>query len=313
MGKRYLYDSGLPFDGPINKNLDQCIHRVEKKGKASCIIIDGIPGNGKTTLLVHMLDYINKQYGKPEAALDLHNHPQLSMGGNQFVEYLRLGKKEGIVILGYDEAGDFDRRDFKGKFNRMLNNIFQRYRGFRIILILALPNFNVLETRLFQYGVPRMLYHCHDKSENQAEYSAYSLVTMNWIRYWFKKLPEAINYMCYSKVEPNFRGHFLDLTPDRSKQLDVISTKSKEDLTIQAEIQMDGLLTYTQMMPILNRGLSWVRQTANKLKIKPVKTEEKPYPIPVFGPVLKGNIFNEADEWMIFADETNKLKLYHLR
>ncbi len=47
--------------------------------------------------------------------------------------------------------------------------------------------------------------------------------------------------------------------------------------------------------------------------IKPIKTEEKVYPIPVFGPVLKGNIFNEADEWMIFADETNKLKLYHLR
>jgi hypothetical protein len=37
------------------------------------------------------------------------------------------------------------------------------------------------------------------------------------------------------------------------------------------------------------------------------------YPVPVFGPALKGNLFNEADEWLIFADEQQRLKLYHLR
>ncbi len=37
------------------------------------------------------------------------------------------------------------------------------------------------------------------------------------------------------------------------------------------------------------------------------------YPLPVFGPALKGNLFNEADEWLIFADEQQRLKLYHLR
>lgn len=271
MARRYLYDNGLPFDGPLDKNLDSAINRVEKKRKASCIIIDGIPGNGKTTFLVHMLDYINKKYNLPEASLEIKNHPQLSMGGEQFVEYLRKGKKEGIVILGYDEAGDFDRRDFKGKFNRMLNNIFQRYRGFKIILILCLPNFNVLETRLFQYGIPRMLFHCHDKEEDYSNYSAYSLVGMNWIRYWFKKLPEAINYMCYSKCEPAFRGQFLDLPPERSKQLDLLSTRAKLDLTIEAEIQMSDLVTYSRISQNFSISIDWARHLVSKLKIRPLK------------------------------------------
>jgi hypothetical protein len=26
-----------------------------------------------------------------------------------------------------------------------------------------------------------------------------------------------------------------------------------------------------------------------------------------------GNLFKEADNWLIFADETNKLNLYHLK
>ena len=271
MTKRYVYDSGLPFDGEIPANLLSAINRVEKQKKASCIIIDGIPGNGKTTLLVEIIDYINNYYGLPECKLDISDHPQLSMGGHQFVEYLRIGRKDGLVILGYDEAGDFDRRDFKSSFNRTLNNIFQRYRGFKIILILVLPNFNVLETRLFQYGVPRMLFHCHDKGENYSEYSAYSLVGMNWIRYWFKRLPEAINYMCYNKVEPNFRGHFLDLTPERSKKLDLLSTSSKNKLVEEAEITLDGLVTYTVICQKLNRSMVWARNTISKLRIKPVK------------------------------------------
>jgi hypothetical protein len=124
--KRFLYDSGLPWNGYIEDTIDEQIDRVNNKRKASCIIIDGIPGNGKTTLLVHILKKVNEKAGLPPVSLEPDNHPQLAMGGKQFVEYLRKGKQEKVVILGYDEAGDFDRRDFKGKFNRRLNNIFQR-------------------------------------------------------------------------------------------------------------------------------------------------------------------------------------------
>lgn len=271
MEKRLLYSNGLPWDGPLDYVLDEQIDRVNRKKKASCIIVDGIPGNGKTTLLVHIIDRINKKFGLGPCSLDLHDHPQLSMGGKQFVEYLRIGRKNELIILGYDEAGDFDKRDFRSRFNKTLNNIFQRYRGFRIILILALPNFNVLDGRLFDYGVPRVLIHCHSKGESYSEYSCYSLVAMHWIRYWYDKLPRGIRYMCYSKVDPNFRGHFLDLEPARSKELDKLSTLSKDSLTVEAEIEMEGLLPYSTIAQRLNRSVNWLRITANILKLKPKK------------------------------------------
>lgn len=78
----------------------------------------------------------------------------------------------------------------------------------------------------------------------------------------------------------------------------------KDTGTIEILAQ-DSLLSYQ----IEISSTKPVKQTTNP--IKPIKTET--YPIPVYGPVLKGNIFNEADDWLIFADETNKLKLYHLR
>jgi hypothetical protein len=54
---------------------------------------------------------------------------------------------------------------------------------------------------------------------------------------------------------------------------------------------------------------------------KPIKFEKLESPIikehkmtikPI-GNYSYGNLFKEADNWLIFADETNKLNLYHLK
>ena len=271
MGQKFLYDHGLPFSKKLAENLDDQVDRVKGK-KASLIIVDGLQGEGKTTLLVEIMDYINSLHGLPEVSLKLTDHPQLAMGGKQFIRYLRICEKEKLVIVGYDEAGDFNKRGAMTSFNQMLNNIFSKFRGFRIIVVIAVPNFNVLDNWLFDNGIPRGLLHLHDRNENYGNFDAYSLVGMNWIRYWFDKLSKGVKYKCYARVQPNFRGHFLDLSPARSKQLDNISTRSKKKALTEEEIRADGLINYSQLAKKLHRSVVWVRMAVNKLKIKHGRT-----------------------------------------
>lgn len=265
--QKYLYDHGLPFSKTLAENLKNQVERVENK-KASLIIIDGLQGEGKTTLLVHAINYVNSLYGLPRASLKLTDHPQLSMGGRQFIHHLRICQKENIGIIGYDEAGDFNKRGAMTSFNQMLNNVFSKFRGFRVIVIIALPNFNVLDNWLFDNGIPRGLLHLYGRGNNYGNFDGYSLAGMNWIRYWFDKYSKGIKHKCYNRVTPNFRGHFLDLPPKESKQLDIISTRSKLKALTEEELKADGLIGYTQLSHKLHRSVIWVRMMVSKLNIK---------------------------------------------
>ena len=55
---------------------------------------------------------------------------------------------------------------------------------------------------------------------------------MLWLKHhveYYRK--NAIKQHAYRKVAPNFRSHFKDLPPNRSKMLDKISTESKAKTT----------------------------------------------------------------------------------
>lgn len=270
MPKRYLYDYGLPFSEKLAENLIEQISRVEGN-KASLIIIDGLQGEGKTTLLVECMDYINSKHGLPEVSLKVTDHPQLAMGGRQFISHLRICEEKKLVVLGYDEAGDFNKRGSMSSFNQMLNNVFSKFRGFKIIIIIALPNFNILDNWLFDNGIPRGLLHLKDRNQNYGSFDAYSLAGMNWIRYWYDKLSKGVKHKCYGRVQPSFRGHFFDLTPTRSKQLDLISTRSKRKALTEEEIRSDGLINYNQLAKKVHRSVIWVRKVIAYLNIRHVR------------------------------------------
>jgi energy-coupling factor transporter ATP-binding protein EcfA2 len=103
---RYLYDYGLPFSEILKENIDAQIERISNK-KASLILIDGCIGSGKTTLAVHIADYVNKKSNLPEINLHKKEHHQLSLGGKEFTTFFRTCHKENLPICVYDEAGDF--------------------------------------------------------------------------------------------------------------------------------------------------------------------------------------------------------------
>jgi len=263
-----LYQNGLPFNGPLDMNLDKLIDRVDKK-KASLIVIDGGIGEGKTTKMIHLLDYINKKKGFPEIEIDKKG-PQLGMGGVSFMKKLRTCFEDKLPCIGYDEAGDFSRRGSLTGFNAMINRTFETFRAFKCIVIMALPNFDVLDQQLLDNKIPRLLLHLKDRTENTGNYYGYSLYRMQLLKYRMSKLK--IKNYAYSTVWPNFYGHYLDLTPERSKMLDKVSTSSKIDILRKSEIKAEGLMTYPELATKLMKSIIWVRNAVATHKIK-VKRE----------------------------------------
>ena len=261
-----LYKNGLKFSSPLEKNLDNLIARVDGN-KAALIIVSGGVGEGKTTLLVEVLDYINSKKGLPLIDLEMKNHPQLGQGGLEFMQNLRICFERKLPCVGYDEAGDFSKRGSLTQFNAMLNRTFDTFRAFKCIVVIALPNFNILDGDLYDKNIPRLLIKCENRSPNYGNFNCYSLYRMNLLRSYMKKFN--LKNFAYAKVRPNFRGHFLDIEPDRSKQLDNLSTKSKFSILRKSEVKIEGLLTFPELAIKLMKSISWVRHSILTLKIKP--------------------------------------------
>lgn len=258
--KIYLYDNGLPFSSTLDKNLDDIKLRVEKN-KAALIIIDGGVGEGKTTLCVHCAEYISGE--------EIVFKDQLAMGGSDFAKKLKICHSKGKIVVIYDEAGDFNKRASLTKFNAMLNRIFETYRAFKILVILSLPSFSVLDNSLFDKQIPRLLLHCENRSERYGNYKGYSLYRMYYIKEKMKKL--IVKPFGYNLVEPNFRGHFLDLKPERSKELDKFTVSGKLDILDHSEVAFEGLLSFYEISEKIDMSVGWIKKKMTALQIKEKK------------------------------------------
>ena len=261
---KYLYSNGLPFSSGLDKNLDALRDRIETN-KASLLIIDGGVGEGKTTLAVHCAEYFQKS--------KLNFSEQLAMGGVQFQEKLEICHIKKHPVLIYDEAGDFNSRSALTKFNQRLNRIFETYRTFKILIILTLPNFSKLDNSLFDNKIPRLLLHVHGRTKKEGNYAGYSLYRMHYIKEKMRKY--TVPSMAYGKTTPNFRGHFKDLTPERSRELDIFTTKGKENILSDNILKAQGLIYTKEISMKLQRTDRWVRNKLKELKIEPARIYKK--------------------------------------
>jgi len=267
---KYVYDTGLPFDKMVALNLDDIYDRVKKQKKGAIICVDGGVGEAKTTFSVHLIDYVNSKEGLPPCDLNPKTCQQLAMGGSDFVNKLKQCFENKLPIVVYDEAGDFNRRGALTNFNRMLNRVFDTFRTFQVIVVLVLPNFKVLDEDLFDKGLPRLLFHCHNKVQGKFGYfKAYDFSRMQWIKYYMSK--NKVKQKAYHSVWFNFAGKFLDLTPERSQQLDFLSTKGKISELEKVQITMDGLLTYEALSLKLQKPIRWLRDVVKRLELVPAK------------------------------------------
>lgn len=265
------FKNNLPFDDTMDRNLKEQLDRRIDKHFPSVLIVDGPQGCGKTTFDILAMDRINFFRGYPPVKLEVRDHPQLSMGGLEFIKNFNICKQEGYSVCAYDEAGDFSRRGSLTSFNYMINRRLDTARGSNMVIILSLPNSNILDNYLFdQLQIVRGLIHITRASPNYSDYAVYDLQQIKWIRYWFEKLPKAIKHQCYDKVIPNFRGHFLNLDSVRKVQLAKISNIGKDKASQMTEIKTQGYLGIQDLAHKLEppRSLIWVRKVLSELNIK---------------------------------------------
>lgn len=279
------------FSTKLEENLDHIYTRVFKKKKAGLIIIDGGVGEGKTTLGVEVVDYFNMLHGAPP--VDIKSKQQIGLGGEDFSKKLVACAELGLPACLYDEAGDFNKRGALTQFNRLINRLFEMYRGLKVIVVVCLPSFRVLDEDLFTKNIPRLLIHVFNRSLKQGNGKAYSLKRMMWIRFKMNNPKLVIKSQAYGQVQPNFYLHFKDLTEDRSRELDRVSVKGKIKELKQAEIKYSGLLTYSDLARKLGRSENWIKAVCNKLKLKPVKRFERRY---YFGGEVVDIVLNWQDE-----------------
>lgn len=258
-----LYKHGLPFSKGLDANLDALKDRIEKN-KAVLIVLDGGVGEGKTTLGVQVADYIQGRH------IDFKT--QYAIGGDEFQEKLQICHNLGYNVVIYDEAGDFSKRGALTAFNKRLNRTFDTYRAYRVIVVLILPNFNVLDDHLFNLKIPRMLLNCYNRNSKYGNYRGYSLYRMHYIRHRMNDRKLVIKEYAYAMVQPNFRGNYLDLSHDRSREMDRISTAGKKEILSENILESKGLISQTALTKKLNRSIAWVRMKIRQLKIKPVQT-----------------------------------------
>ena len=257
----------MKYSKVLTKNISQIKHRINIVGKVALIIVDGVPGEGKSTLGIQVLeDYKG-------GGIDWGN--QYANGFKEFSSKIKKCIKLGLHEIIYDESGDYNRRGWASSINKHLNRMLEVYRTFKILIIMIQPSFYKIDNDLLVTGVPRLLLHCHGRDLKRGCFKGYGLWRMTYI----KKNMDNRNLPCkqeaYNKVAPNFRGDFYDLPKAKREKLSEISTGAKEDVVEEIEIVQNGWLDVTKISATLDRSIHWVRQKITKMKLKPIKVYKK--------------------------------------
>ena len=265
----YCISTFTPFSNLfVTKNLTKVKNRVFKKALASVIIIDGGLGLGKTTTAVQMASYIN---GSP-----INLKKQLALGGGDLIDKLLTCQEEGLHVLIYDEASDFNRRGALSKFNADLNKVFDVCRAFKVIIIMVLPSVKVIDNDLFNKGIVRFLFHVADKGITCNLCWAYSAYRVGYLIRDLKDTKKnPIPGKCYIKTHPNFDFRVYDLTKERAKELDRVSTGAKLDVLRSTTVRLGGLMNYSQIAEALGMSKEWARSTVKKNNILASKRYKK--------------------------------------
>jgi hypothetical protein len=256
-----LYSNGLPYDKKLQENIASLDKRVFDNF-ASMLILDGGVGHGKTTLAVEVADSVNKIHGLGKIDFS----KQLAMGAADFLRKLRICFEEELPVIIYTEAGDFNKRGSLTKLNAILNRTFETFRAFKILVILDLPSFHVLDNDLLDKQIPRLLLHVSTRQSTYGNYQGYSLYRMMYIKAKMGKL--IVKPFAYELVDANFRGHFLNLPKDRAKLLDKVSIKGKLKILRKSEIEASGLVNYNMLASKIEMSPRWIKAAIKKLKIK---------------------------------------------
>lgn len=237
-------------------NLKRWYYRVKFKNFPVILLIDGISGQGKTTFAIKLMDFINFLDGKDLVKLEIKEHYQIGSGAKGFITAYNQCRKLKLPCVLYSEAGDVSRGAAMTKVNKMIIRHIETFRSSKIIMLMDLPNFNILDKKIFNYQGVRALFHLdHREKLPHGTYYCFSIRGFKWIRWWFDALAEPLRDECYKHSYWNFRGNFKNLTEERKVKLARISDTGKIKESLKAEMDANGLISSVEAAQVL--GLSY--------------------------------------------------------
>ena len=275
MNKKLYFSSGYPYypERVILNNVNKWYNR-DKLKKPNLILIDGKSSTGKTTLAIHIADQINKKHGLGEVYLnskDMDNVVQIGTGVDDFISKLEECKRRKLPVIIFDEAGEYNKRGWNSQLNKVVDSIMDTFRAYRIAVIMVLHDFSELPKHVFNTEIIDILIHTKERKKTYGIADFYSHKRLYWVRKFKLDPTNVIPTDAYKKEYKNIRLVFKDLIPERSKELDLISTAHKQTKLSSSEIKLQGLMDVNDIMKKLNRSKIWVRKKISELKLKPKK------------------------------------------
>jgi hypothetical protein len=258
LGYEVKYNNGLKWNRDyLTENIDVQVNRT-RHNHASVIVIDGLYGQGKTTLGVEIGEYISHQHFK--TSFDIDN--QVGKGINSFLEKLNWCIANDKHVCVFDEAGEFSKKGSMTKLNKLLNRVFEVFRATGIILIICIPSVQDLDDSQLKKGLVRFLINCFGRTDKPySKFRVYDIERIFYIKHYMSK--EVVPAKGYSKVHPNFQGYFKDLDESTRKELQLLDLKDKKGILKDKYFEAKGLIDVNTI--IQETGFAY-HTVLNKLK-----------------------------------------------
>jgi len=236
--------------------------------KPSCFVIDGTHGSGKTTLAAHCGEYMEGLYGREFSYED-----QVGKGMEKFLEKLNYVKKNGLHVVVYDEAEDFERKGAVSRLNRLLNRVFSVMRATGIMVIIVLGIVRKLEREPLDKGIVRALVNVHDRGVKYNSVRVFDAGNIYYLMYLMDRFVKQGRspLSAYSKTMPVFRSRVLPADPDSARAWDLIDLKQKGDIMDTAALETKGLMDIKSVARESGYSISSLRVKFRSMKPEVVK------------------------------------------
>jgi len=247
-------------------NVDAQKKRIEMD-KGSIIVIGGQTGEGKTTLAVQIAEHYQ---GFP-----LYFNKQIATGGSEYFFKKPDVIAEGFKVMIFDEAGELTGKRAMSNFNLKMIQDFEQQRAFKIFVILVLPSFRTLDPSLFdERGLVRFAIQVYGREENKGYWSLYGRKAIKQLFFNMKEKPYILSDRFFDPtskhyVEPDVKGDFYDLSPERRQELKEYSIKGKIKLSEERKAKEGGLITYEEIANKLRLSRKTLYTYVTEKNLKP--------------------------------------------